>query len=41
MDGHVRHVGRNAHAHYCAHIYHDGHDYPDEASPSYNGYNHM
>jgi hypothetical protein len=36
-NGHVRHVGRNARAHYYARIYHD---YPDKASPGYNGYNH-
>jgi hypothetical protein len=27
-------------AHYSAHIYHDDHDYLDEAPPNYNGYNH-
>jgi hypothetical protein len=27
-------------AHNCAHIHHDGQDYLDEASPSYNHYNH-
>jgi hypothetical protein len=26
--------------HYCAYIYYEDHDYPDETSPSYNGYNH-
>jgi hypothetical protein len=30
----------NSRARYYVHIYYDGHDYPDEASPSYNGYNH-
>jgi hypothetical protein len=39
-NSHVCHVGRDARAHYYARIYHDGHDYPNEASPNYNGYNH-
>jgi hypothetical protein len=40
MERHVRHVGRNARAHYHTRIYHDDHNYPDKASPGYNGYNH-
>jgi hypothetical protein len=27
-------------SHYYAHIYYEDHDYPDETSRSYNGYNH-
>jgi hypothetical protein len=39
MERHVRHVGRDAHAHNCTHIHHDSHNCPDETSPGYNGYN--
>jgi hypothetical protein len=48
-NGHVRHIGRDARAHYFARIYHvthddrynrDDHDYPDKVFPGYNGYKH-
>jgi hypothetical protein len=49
FSGHIRHVGRDARAHYFTRIYHvahndrydhDDHDYPNKIFSGYNGYNH-